>query len=50
MEMLYGKHSGEDMRDIPLEYLQWVADQWEQDDIREAAEEEIQRRWDENPR
>lgn len=49
MKMPCGKYAGQEMSEIADDYLEWVAREWEDDEIREAAEEELQIRWDKNP-
>lgn len=42
MILQFGKHKGSDIRDVPLEYLEWLADS--NRETLEAIEEEIERR------
>lgn len=42
----FGDHKGEDIQDIPIEYLEWLAEKCYFEDVKEAAEEELQRRKD----
>jgi len=46
MILNFGKYKGEDLQDIPIQYLEWLADECQFDDVKEAAEEELQRRKD----
>lgn len=46
MKMPWGKHEGEDIEDIPSDYLVWLAENCEQDYIATAADEEYQWRED----
>ena len=45
--MPWGEHKDEPFDEIPSGYLRWLARECDDDEIREAAEEEIQRRDDE---
>jgi uncharacterized protein (DUF3820 family) len=45
MTLPFGKHKGEDIVDVPLDYLQWLEEQdWLQADLRERVQFEIKRR------
>lgn len=43
MTMPFGKHKGEDLADIPVDYLVWIEENcdWIRDDLREAINDEI---------
>lgn len=41
MLMPWGKYEGEDIEDLPDGYLKWLAQNCEDEDIREAADEEF---------
>lgn len=43
MKMPWGKHKDEEIEDLPSDYLKWLAENCEDDDICEAADEEY--RW-----
>lgn len=47
MEMPFGKYKGVDMRFIDSDYLEWVIKSVNDEDIVEAADEELQRKVDE---
>ena len=40
MEMPGGKHQGKEMHEIPSDYLKWVSENWSQENVAEAADEE----------
>lgn len=40
MIMPSGKFRGKDMSEIPSPYLRWVAENWKEDEIAEAADKE----------
>lgn len=42
MKMPWGKHKGKDIEDVPSDYLQWVAENSENERLAVAADEE----WD----
>lgn len=42
-----GKWRGSRIFEMPSNYLKWLVDNWEGEDIQEAAEEEMSRRTDE---
>lgn len=42
--MPYGVHKGKTMNDIPSDYLKWVAENFDDEDICCAADEEYQSR------
>jgi hypothetical protein len=44
MILYFGKHKGEDITDVPSDYLHWLSTNHEDAEIAEAAEEEYQRR------
>ena len=48
MYMPFGKHKGEELDDIPSDYLHWLAENCDQDLIASAADEEYQWREDNN--
>ena len=48
MRLTFGKYKGEDIEDIPSDYLKWLAENCEQDNIATAADEEYQWREDNN--
>jgi hypothetical protein len=48
MKMPWGKFKGEDIGDIPSDYLKWLAENCEQDHIATKADEEYQWREDNN--
>jgi hypothetical protein len=48
MRLPWGKHKGEDIEDVPSDYLRWLAENCEQDYIATAADEEWQWREDNN--
>ena len=42
MEMPFGKHKGEELEDIPLDYLEWLVDNVElRDELDQAVNEAI---------
>ena len=48
MIMPWGKHKGEEIVDLPSDYLHWLAENCEHDNIATAADEEWQWREDSN--
>lgn len=46
MEMPWGKHKGEDIEDLPTDYLKWLAENCDDEDICLAADEEYRYRKD----
>ena len=48
MKMPFGKHKGEEIEDIPSDYLKWVAENIDDEEIYRAADEEYQWRKDNN--
>jgi uncharacterized protein (DUF3820 family) len=50
MTLPFGKHKGEDLRDVPLDYLKWIESQdWLKDEMREEVQFEINRRSGDRP-
>jgi uncharacterized protein (DUF3820 family) len=50
MRMPFGKHKGEALEDLDLSYVKWLEEQdWVSDDLREAAQFEIERREGDRP-
>ena len=50
MELLFGKHKGMDLRDVPSSYLKWLEEQdWIKDDLRKELNFEIERREGDRP-
>ncbi len=43
MLMPWGKHRGQDIEDLPTDYLKWLAENCDDDDVCDAADEEY--RW-----
>jgi hypothetical protein len=48
MEMPFGKHKGEDLEDIPSDYLKWLIFNCEDELVQEEAEKEYNWRSDWN--
>ena len=46
MKMPFGKHKGTDIEDLPTDYLKWLAENCDDDDICEAADAEYRYRMD----
>jgi len=46
MILHFGDHKGEDIQDVPIDYLKWLSEKCWFDDVREAAEKEYIRRID----
>lgn len=46
ISMPAGKHKGRAVEDLPSSYLRWVAENFEDDDIATAADEEYRYRTD----
>lgn len=45
MKLTFGKYKGEDLLDVPLDYIKWLEEQnWIQDDLRKECQFEIKRR------
>ncbi len=40
----FGKHRGKDIEDIPSDYLKWLSENCDFEDVAEAADEEYQYR------
>jgi len=50
MLMPWGKHLGTDIEDLPTDYLKWLAENCDDDEICEAADEEYRCRQDHGER
>lgn len=50
MLMPWGKHRGQDIEDLPTDYLKWLAENCDDDDVCEAADEEYRWRLDHGER
>jgi len=48
MTLTFGKHKGADIKDVPLEYLEWGSNKLESPKLKKQFKEEIKRRLDEN--
>lgn len=46
MKMPWGKHKGSYISELPTDYLRWLAERCEDEDICEAADEEYRLRRD----
>jgi Putative quorum-sensing-regulated virulence factor len=46
MKMPWGKHAGKEIEDLPTDYLKWLAENCDDEDICEAADEEYRYRKD----
>ena len=46
MRMPWGKFKGDDIDDVPSDYLKWLAANCDDDEIATAADEEYRRRTD----
>lgn len=46
MEMPFGKHKGKLIEDLPSDYLHWLAENCDNEEIAEAADTEFQWRED----
>ncbi len=46
--LTFGKHKGTDIKNVPLEYLEWGSNKLESPKLKKQFKEEIQRRQDEN--
>jgi len=44
MKMPHGKYQGEELEQIPSEYLRWVAANWDEDELATAADQEYNER------
>jgi uncharacterized protein (DUF3820 family) len=45
MEMPFGKYKGEDITDVPTDYLSWLEEQdWIREPMRKAVQFELERR------
>jgi len=44
MKMPFGKHKGEDFEDLPTDYLQWLAENLDKEDLVEEAEYQLKLR------
>ena len=40
--MTYGAYAHKSMEEIPSNYLKWVSENWDDEDIRDAAEKEYE--------
>lgn len=49
MIMHFGKHKGEEVIDLPIDYLEWLVENCEDDEIRTEAEEICAEHKDNNP-
>ncbi|KKM79221.1 hypothetical protein LCGC14_1352090 [marine sediment metagenome] len=47
MRMPFGKHRGEKIEDLPSDYLRWMKNEMDDEELKEAAEEEYSQREDE---
>ena len=50
MRMPWGKHCEQDIEDLPTDYLRWLAENCEDDDVASAADEECRWRLDHRER
>lgn len=48
MKMPWGKYKGYDIEDLPTDYLKWLAENCDNDEIFTAADEEYRYRCDHN--
>jgi len=48
VKMPRGKHKGKDIEDLPSSYLKWLAGEYDDEDICEAADKEYRWRTDHN--
>lgn len=46
MKMPCGRHDGKEVSDLPSDYLKWLMDNFGDDDVRDEASEEYNRRLD----
>jgi hypothetical protein len=48
MTLTFGKHKGTDIKNVPLEYLEWGSNKLESPKLKKQFKDEIKRRQDEN--
>ncbi len=46
MLLTFGKHRGKDTEDVPSTYLNWLVENHDDDDVVQAAEDELRYRTD----